>query len=201
MALSSRTTRVAYLSIGLATASYMSLALWSGNNDWLLAPAPQETHSKLAMHDHPSVVTTERQFEGPPAHVLQTIQRAQERWASCCDKDDYLLMLLMSEDAVTSRANASINSELCESLPTLQQVAHMYGPRPVILGLETCRDYRSRLGNNQAKPRVAGLYHTATNALARSLQTNLERIGSIGPVDGYNVPVSPSSYGDWGARC
>ncbi|KAL7555498.1 hypothetical protein ACA910_003214 [Epithemia clementina (nom. ined.)] len=60
--------------------------------------------------------------------------------------------------------------EWCSKLPTWRQVTDLYGSQPVFVGLETCRrqDRRTR----PLQPRVAGLFHTGTNVLARLLQVN-----------------------------
>jgi len=92
---------------------------------------------------------------------------------------------------------------VCKSLPSEEQIAHLYGSGgPVVLGMDTCRQYRSIVAqtfasrdddeanprngtyNNPqqqqqeyrhfryAKPRVAGLYNSGTNAMERSMALN-----------------------------
>ena len=164
----------------VVAATYTSLAL--------LSDSSLESHNTRrddVVLNEPLLART-RQFADPPMHVQQQTQRAEESIDACRDKADYLRILLLSEEQKVTR----LSRELCESLPTQQQVADMYGPEPVIIGLETCRSYQRILGPNKPKPRVAGLYHTATNALARSFQTNIEYIGTVLTRDGYNVPVS-----------
>jgi hypothetical protein len=129
-----------------------------------------------------------KQFADPPSSILQQLHWAETTIPSCRGKKIFLRILLMSEDYV---GHLELSKELCDKIPTMEEVEHMYGPGPVILGLETCHQYQRILGgDNRPKPRVAGLYHTATNALARSFQTNIEYIGTVLGRDGYNVPVS-----------
>jgi hypothetical protein len=60
----------------------------------------------------------------------------------------------------------NLTTELCHALPSWDQVVDLYGDSPVILGLnESCH----RLDHITLQPRVAGMYHTGTNALARLL--------------------------------
>jgi hypothetical protein len=69
--------------------------------------------------------------------------------------------------------------DICNQLPLWKQVAHLYGDKPVVLGMETCVQYREMLQQQQTKNnataavRVAGLYNSGTNALAAILADNL----------------------------
>lgn len=97
------------------------------------------------------------------------------------------------------RSPADIQA-LCRSLPTYQELMDIYGKGPVILGQETCRQYQDMLHNSyavplQPMPRVAGLYHSGTNALAKTLELNLGRIHNYSPWNPYEVPVSKEHLG------
>lgn len=115
----------------------------------------------------------------------------------CQGKESFAQMVLSAADYSLSK-NAPVDlRELCKQLPMEKQVVDLYGPEPVILGLDTCEAYRKLLqpGNNGGKsvkpmPRVAGLYHTGTNALARSFHLNIEKLPPYSSVySPYDVPV------------
>jgi hypothetical protein len=99
--------------------------------------------------------------------------------AACAGKEHLANILLAARLYVTE--------EDCWKLPTWQQVVDLYGPEPIIHGLETCQQYQSHIAqlrqaadsNNHndnlilPKPRVAGFCNTGTNALAKTLRKNL----------------------------
>lgn len=100
---------------------------------------------------------------------------------ACQGKDKYLNIVIQGSDP-EQRTKVSLK-ELCQRLPTLEQVIERYGPEPIVIGMDTCAKYRqlltARYNNGQTlkpMPRVAGLYHTGTNALAKTLQLNVERL-------------------------
>jgi hypothetical protein len=61
-----------------------------------------------------------------------------------------------------------------QQLSTGKQVTQLYGNGPVIIGLETCDAYRKSLllSSSTTQPRIAGLYNTGTNALAKLFEVN-----------------------------
>jgi hypothetical protein len=79
--------------------------------------------------------------------------------------------------------------QLCDFLPDWSQYTALYGDQPVIVGLETCEEYRSQIAKAQQPPRVrvAGLYNSGTNAFAMNLGSNFE---SLEESDNYTVPWS-----------
>lgn len=96
---------------------------------------------------------------------------------------------------------------MCDQLPQWKQVAHLYGDTPVVLGLETCAQYRETLlllqqqqninNNNATMPttttiapavRVAGLYNSGTNALTAALADNAPQ---------FNTDSDSSSDSSW----
>jgi hypothetical protein len=85
--------------------------------------------------------------------------------------------------------------ETCRSLPTFQQISGIYGNGPVVVGLETCHAYRDFMTSDPRNrlmdpmPRVAGLYHSGTNALSKTLELNLGFIHSNSQWSPYEVPV------------
>jgi hypothetical protein len=60
------------------------------------------------------------------------------------------------------------------SLPKWSSVTKLYGEGPVILGLDTCEQFRKEVPQDDAFIAPAGLFNTATNTLADYLRQNLE---------------------------
>lgn len=64
----------------------------------------------------------------------------------------------------------------CLGFPSDQDIASLYGvDGPIIIGLESCREYRDmiRLADSGGSiPRIAGMYNTGTNAMAKLLRAN-----------------------------
>lgn len=60
--------------------------------------------------------------------------------------------------------------DICGQLPQWKQVAHLYGDKPVVIGMETCALYRASVDNGTVPiAGVAGLYNSGTNALSAAL--------------------------------
>jgi hypothetical protein len=59
----------------------------------------------------------------------------------------------------------------CTGLPSWQQMTRLYGTKPIIVGLERCAAYRQSVAAGVI-PRIAGLYNTGTNALAKLFEAN-----------------------------
>jgi hypothetical protein len=58
------------------------------------------------------------------------------------------------------------------TLPKWSQVQNLYGSEPVILGLETCSEFQSRVPLSKRHIGVAGNFNTGTTAFGLSLQAN-----------------------------
>lgn len=121
------------------------------------------------------------------------VEMALAKSPSCKSKERFIRIILMQ-----SKNPRLITSQLCDKLPTLAQIEQRFGPKPIIVGLETCADYRALLqperNNGTAvspRPRVAGLYNTGTNALARAFQRNLIPLSKpyATPDNPHDVPV------------
>ena len=115
----------------------------------------------------------------------------------CRGKERLIDILLDSQDGSSQETNSlfankqSIQST-CQMLPTFQQIVDIYGKGPLIVGLETCQAYRDLMAANplmDPMPRVAGLYHSGTNALAKTLELNLGHIRLYSEWNPYEVPV------------
>lgn len=119
-----------------------------------------------------------------PQQVEEKIQELLLLYPETCrDKERYLKIVLSANDSRSQRWAGGKGESLCKSLPTHRQIVDKYGEKPVIVGLETCQVYRDLLAPEhnhgthlEPKPRVAGLYHSGTNALCRSFDENIRRL-------------------------
>ena len=105
-----------------------------------------------------------------------------------------ILLAASGEDQGISALFATKQSiqSTCQMLPTFQEITNIYSKGPVIVGLETCQTYRDLMAANpliDPMPRVAGLYHSGTNALAKTLELNLGDIRHYSEWNPYEVPV------------
>jgi hypothetical protein len=66
----------------------------------------------------------------------------------------------------------SINEEDAKQLPTWEDIASMYGDKPIIHGLETCEHYRNMVKPEDRTIGPAGLFNTGTNLLVTLLRSN-----------------------------
>ena len=102
---------------------------------------------------------------------------------ACAGKERLLEILLAAQ-------YENITAETCTQLPTWKEVSDLYGPSPVIYGLDTCGQYRSMIESLQPndpkgedehaspekilpKIRVSGFCNTGTNALTKTLRKNI----------------------------
>ncbi|GKY96751.1 hypothetical protein MPSEU_000634500 [Mayamaea pseudoterrestris] len=67
---------------------------------------------------------------------------------------------------------ASLGNETLDQLPTWNEVTSLYGPEPIIYGLETCQAYREHSDPAEHFIGVAGTFNTGTNLLADLLGKN-----------------------------
>lgn len=69
----------------------------------------------------------------------------------------------------------------CDELPTWEFLTDLYGDKPVILGLDSCRRYRKSLKSVRWRLQkvggfqVDGLFNVGTNAMAHTLLRNLDK--------------------------
>lgn len=80
---------------------------------------------------------------------------------TCSDKKRLLNIL----------SDAGVSDPNCTSLPSWNQITRLYGNEAVIVGLDTCAAYRRSVVAG-AVPRIAGMYNTGTNALAKLFELN-----------------------------
>jgi hypothetical protein len=58
------------------------------------------------------------------------------------------------------------------SLPKWDQVTNLYGPSPVIVGLDTCKKFQSKVSLKDRYIGVSGMFNSGTTAFGISLQAN-----------------------------
>lgn len=132
--------------------------IWrSGSDLWLPIPS-NNNQSHLSTHQAPSL----------------DIFHLTHQYTECQGKEKLL-------DILKQSGYDEINRETCRVLPTWKQVTDIYyrsGSGPVILGQETCQAYRDMMEQDtmDPMPRVAGLYHSGTNAFCKTLERNLGQI-------------------------
>jgi len=145
--------------------------------------------------DQPSSIDLIRVKDPPqekekPIVVYDVSNELDWRWSlpdSCVGKEEWLNDIWPH--------NPDDMEAFCENLPTRHDIEKLYGEEPVIVGLDTCKRYRSIVAKAVQNetifgplPRVAGLYNTGTNALAKNFELNLFHISNQGL--GFFVPVS-----------
>jgi hypothetical protein len=62
-----------------------------------------------------------------------------------------------------------------EGLPTPETLTSLYGPlkEPVVVGMDTCAEYRDKVQPSERVAAVAGMFNTGTNAMAFHLRQNI----------------------------
>jgi hypothetical protein len=86
--------------------------------------------------------------------------------------------ITLSEDSLLDK-----DSPLAH-LPTEQQIVDLYGPHPVIQGLDTCATFRNQVPAVERMLGAAGLFSTGTNLVTQLLKQNCaipERVAHYGP--------------------
>jgi hypothetical protein len=112
-----------------------------------------------------------------------------------CRGKALLLEILLSSPGSGGSVHL-LSADLCRQLPSHNRIVDVYGEGPVVVGLDTCSEYRQIVSGVQPMPRVAGMYHSGTNVVIRTLQRHLGRVdNATSDPDGamYEVPVSTRS--------
>lgn len=91
----------------------------------------------------------------------------------------------------------------CKDLPPGQHVIAQYGDHPVVLGMERCHRYRAVVGSpskHPPSPRIAGLYNTGTNAMAKLWELNLPNLHLHVPNSYFKYDVPWGKHVPWSHR-
>lgn len=110
--------------------------------------------------------------------IMRRIDRLEENESACRGKRRLLHILLAA-----GVPEANLTRLICADLPTWEQVTELYGDEPIVHGQETCAHYQSLIATASVTnhtpippmPRVAGLFHTGSNAMAVSLSMNWKK--------------------------
>jgi hypothetical protein len=126
----------------------------------------QQRNPKGAVHVSPQNavyidnVTLPLEFQHGLARSLQQPE--------CRGKERAIAVLLQSRGY-----RGRLSGPLCSKLPSDEDIQALYGKDPIVLGMDTCATFQRKLNGRPPDIRVAGLYHTGTNALVKSLARNL----------------------------
>lgn len=141
------------------------------------------------------IVNTKRETKRREMVEKQVADLAKEN-EHCRGKEKYLKIYILGQ----GRQLRMDFDKICKRIPTEQQMKDLYGPEPIVYGLDTCSVYRQLLkakdDNSEdlnARPRVAGLYNTGTNALSRTFEDNFGVIPWRFSRTPWDVPVSETS--------
>jgi len=78
-----------------------------------------------------------------------------------------------SSSSSLSSTSPSLSVEELFSLPTWKQVEDLYGPDPIIHGLDTCKKFRQLVPEKESRfVGVSGIFNSGTTAFGISLQAN-----------------------------
>lgn len=73
---------------------------------------------------------------------------------------------------ILTAANIQLDAELASQLPSWGDIVSMYGDKPIIHGLETCKKYRDTVDPADRMLGPAGLFNTGTNLLFELMKAN-----------------------------
>lgn len=113
----------------------------------------RESRKSYRFSDFVPVNTT----ESSPSLTLEEARKGRERIIDILEKELGIEKLTVSE---------------VMTLPKWSQVIKLYGDKPVILGLETCQEFQSKVPLSKRHIGVAGTFNSGTTAFGLSLQAN-----------------------------
>eukprot|EP00574_Skeletonema_japonicum_P008136 CAMPEP_0201731634 /NCGR_PEP_ID=MMETSP0593-20130828/26341_1 /ASSEMBLY_ACC=CAM_ASM_000672 /TAXON_ID=267983 /ORGANISM="Skeletonema japonicum, Strain CCMP2506" /LENGTH=508 /DNA_ID=CAMNT_0048224441 /DNA_START=147 /DNA_END=1673 /DNA_ORIENTATION=- len=73
---------------------------------------------------------------------------------------------------ILTAANIQLDAELASQLPSWYDIVSMYGDKPIIHGLETCKTYRDTVVPADRMLGPAGIFNTGTNLLFELMKGN-----------------------------
>jgi len=73
---------------------------------------------------------------------------------------------------ILTAANIQLDAELASQLPSWDDIVSMYGDKPIIHGLETCKTYRDTVEPADRMLGPAGIFNTGTNLLFELMKAN-----------------------------
>lgn len=123
-------------------------------------------------------------------HVMNRDLRPVDH-VSAINKDDDQEEILR----VLQQAGVTVDDATLATLPKWSDITSMYGPRPIIYGLDTCAKFQSTFKPEERFIGPAGIFNTGTNLLAELLKANCEIPGAapenprVGRAPGMRVQV------------
>jgi hypothetical protein len=75
-------------------------------------------------------------------------------------------------DLLVEAGVTAIDNAVLQRLPTIETIQHLYGSGPVLIGMETCQQFRNMIPSKDASLAVAGLFNTGTNLMSSYLESN-----------------------------
>jgi hypothetical protein len=127
--------------------------------------------------------------------VRETFSSSDETWNEAAANRKPLM------DLLEKAGDLKVDLEVLRALPTWETVTKLYGDKPVILGQETCQQFRDNVPVEHRYAGVAGQMNTGTNALAKLLRNNLNVPENTAESEGilWTVPWYKHSWVDlWG---
>jgi len=109
----------------------------------------------------------------PTANQLRLIQIAKDRGLRRLD-DKGQLMEILTQAGLDIKNEDDLDQETIDLLPTWTRIKNLYGPKPIILGLERCEDFRNRVEPTTRYFGMAGTFNTGTNLIADLMKFNCE---------------------------
>jgi len=67
---------------------------------------------------------------------------------------------------ILQSAGVNVTDDVFAKLPTWDTIVQLYGPSPIIYGLDTCSTFQQTISKNEAYIGPAGTFNTGTNLLA-----------------------------------
>lgn len=98
------------------------------------------------------------------------------------------------------KSGFKIDEETLKSIPSHTEFVKLYGPRPIIEGLDTCATYRDNIPVKDRVVGPAGIFNTGTNLMAELLSKNCRIPGGKSRAMKWQVPWgkhSPTSFRLW----
>jgi hypothetical protein len=78
------------------------------------------------------------------------------------------------QDLLIKEAEIKLTPEMEKSLPTMTQIRKVFGPKPRILGLESCSKFRDNVPALERMLGASGMFNTGTNLVTHLLKQNCE---------------------------
>ena len=78
------------------------------------------------------------------------------------------------QDLIVKEAGINLTPDMEKSLPTMAQIRKVFGPKPVILGLESCTTFRDTVPALERMLGASGMFNTGTNLVTHLLKQNCE---------------------------